>query len=770
LRSLHQAHWDHWYRGYGHMALVVAPRFSKRFRRLCQAAAIAGTGRSAQVVDGLVILAMVYGDGPWRDPEDWSGAIEALFGLAVSEADVLAARERGVEAKRLVYNSFSGQYALSATTRQAAVDRVEAGEELEHRAQASWLAEAEPLVPELDSNALWSCLLGYARNAFLSHGLEAIKLFDSSVRDFADLASDETPEALLKLAMAESNLPLELLPQISKAIAIFFDGQDSDRVEYVAELVNSTYNFLALSLDPETRVSLLENLPSLTIFIDTNIIYSALGAHDSPMNAAATDLFRVLQENDFPFRVYYHEKTLQEVEWTLETIGDRLRSQRCSPAVSRALRNFSRGMSSIEVRYHQINSKFPTSVDVFLSKYSNLPILLAEYGLTIFRQSADSTEEDRKRAELVAEYQAFLAEKNRNEKAYHALNHDITVWLAAVKRQRPRQKGPLSAGALIISADHIFRSFDREILSPLHGTGTWLVTLPDTLLQALQPFLTSPQHSDAAFAKIFATPELRGIGQDHGEIVGRVASVLATYEDMTEETATKILSNALLLSRLKHLDQRSDEFQRIIQEELVRENEALQQERDNALERMRQARAEAAQMRALMQREISNIADHLQAGSNPELAARISELEKRLADQPNAGSKISVAEVYMGDRKEYSGGYYHNTDTQIGAQGPGARAENFTQQASDQEISIDLPALAVELDTLRKKLLQKAASAADYQAVAEIQAAKEAADEGDDRTIWQHLAAAGRWTFDIAVDIGTEIAAKALSHAIGMGP
>ena len=742
------------------MALVVAPRFSKRFRRLCQAAAVAGTHRNEQVVDGLLPVAMVYGDGPWRESEDWIMSIEDLFGLVVSEADVLAARDRAVEAKRLVYNTFARQYALSADTQQTTVERIKAGEELERRAQASWLAEVEPLVPELESDNLWSCFLAYARKAFLSHGLDAVQLFDTSVGDFTDIVGDETPEALLKSAMTESGLTEDLFSQVSNAVAVFFDGQDADRVQYVAELVNGTYNFLALSMDAEARQSLAENLPALSIFVDTNVIYGVLGAHVSPLGAASADLFRVLRENEFPFKIYYHERTLRELEYTLSAIGDRLRRERCTPAVSRALLNLPRTMSSIEVRYHQVNSTIPTSVDIFLGRYANLPVLLAEYGLIIFRESdVSSVEDDRKRAELVAEYQAFLTESHKREKAYHVLNHDIAVWIAAANRQIPRQKGPLSSGALIISADNVFRSFDRQVLSPLYGTGTWLVTRPDTLLRALRPFLAAVQNSDAVFAQIFATPEFRGIGRDHGEIISRVASVLATYEDMTEETATKILSNAMLLARLKDLDKTSDAFQRLIQEELVRENEALQQERDEVVERVRRAREEATQVKAL-----------LQAEGNADLAARIGKLEERLTEQPDPGSKIHIERVYMDSANEYSGGYFQNTGSQVGAQGSGAQARDFTQQADQRQISVDLPALAVELDTLKQALIQQATSSADYQAVAEIQAAKEAASAGDEPTFWSHLANAGRWAFDVAVGIGTEMAAAALNRALGIGP
>jgi hypothetical protein len=80
----------------------------------------------------------------------------------------------------------------------------------------------------------------------------------------------------------------------------------------------------------------------------------------------------------------------------------------------------------------------------------------------------------------------------------------------------------------------------------------------------------------------------------------------------------------------------------------------------------------------------------------------------------------------------------------------------------------DLPSLAAELESLKQALIREASSAADYQAVAEIQAAKEAANEGDEATLGRHLAKAGRWAFDIAVRIGTEIAAAALNRALGI--
>ncbi|MFF4064934.1 hypothetical protein [[Kitasatospora] papulosa] len=739
------------------MAPLVAPRFTKRFRRLCQVAAISGTGRSQQVVDGLLPVAMVYSDGPWREPEDWTSAIESLFGLSLSEADVLAARDRAIQSKVLSYNTFRNQYVLSSQAKSATMDQIHSGENLERKAQESWLAEVEHLVSDQSSDALWSCLLAYAGKAFLSHGMDAVKLLDPSSGAFSDLAVGETPEALLRVALSESGIAESLLPQIAQAVAVFFDGRNSDRVDYVAELVDSTFSFLALGLDDETRVSLIENAPALTVFVDTNVIYSIIGAHANPHDAISAELFGMLRENDLPFKVFYHEKTLNELEKTMSAAGDRLRQLYYTPALSRARLSYPRGMSSIEMRYHQLNSEIATSVDIFLGRYSNLPLLLAQQGFTIFRESDTSQGESQKRAELVAEYQAYIADKypSYKEKPYATLDHDVAIWLAAASRQRPKGKGPIFSGALLVSADNLFRRFDREVLSSVYGSGTWVVTRPDTLARALRLFLGSNRQSDAAFSQVFAMPEFRGIGKGRNEIVSRVAAYLATYADLPEETAMKLLANDLLMSRVRDADGRGGELERLIQEELVRENESLLEEREATLGQMRQLASNVTQ-------EMASISGELSARGEPGLVDRINKLEQLISQ----GFPVNIEKVVMAN--EYSGGYFQNDQNQVGAQGPNAKAEGFTQQADQRQLAVDMPALALELERLKQQLVLVASSSSDYQAVAEIQAAREAADEGDEGRVGRHLANAGRWALDVAGQIGASVAAAALSQSLGM--
>ncbi|MFV2177949.1 hypothetical protein ACFHW2_40025 [Actinomadura sp. LOL_016] len=748
------------------MAAIVAPRFTRRFRRMCQIAAISGTGRSREVIDGMLPVVMVYSDGPWRRPLDWKQAINDLFGLDLPESDLREAISRADREQKIKLDRHSSEYELDRDLRKSIEDSIDKCEHLELRAQASWLSEVEHLVSEVPSDALWSCLIAYAGKAFLSHGLDALKLLDGESRGFEDLPVGETPEALLKAAMGDTGLDEAAFPEISDAVRIFFNGKNHDRVGYIAELVSGTFNFLALNLDDETRESLLANIPSLTIFVDTNVIYGIIGAQAGLLGEVAIDLFKVLRENAFPFKLYYHEKTLRELEYTITAIGTRLRRRQWSSALSRAMLTRQNMISSIEVRYHEINSRTPTAVDVYLGRYSNIPLLLAEYNINIFREGSSSQEEDYKRGELVAEYQAFLAEnaKGHSEKAYKALDHDITIWMAASDRQIPRKKGPLFSGALIISADNVFRRFDREILSRDFGSGTWIVTRPDTLLRAVRPFISTSQHSEEVFAQLFATPEFRSLGRNYYPIVDRVASYLATYDNLPEETATKLLANDMLMHRLKNHTDSGDEFERLIQEELVRENELLVKERDEAVEAARKAARQRVWLRSQVEELVT------QRRADYDVYADLKRLMENLSGFAGEKSDINIGGIYVNEtNSDYSGGYYENNQSQIGAQGTGSQASNFSQQADQRKVSVDLATLVTELEVLKNSLIEEAENAEQYQVVAEVQAAREAASTGDVEGTSSHLARAGRWALEVATHIGAPVAAVALQQALGIG-
>ena len=119
-----------------------------------------------------------------------------------------------------------------------------------------------------------------------------------------------------------------------------------------------------------------------------------------------------------------------------------------------------------------------------------------------------------------------------------------------------------------------------------------------------------------------------------------------------------------------------------------------------------------------------------------------------------------VEKMHMGDN--YSAG-------QAGAMGPGAQASNMTFQQIWNQVqgTVDLPQLARELAQLQISLRSQAQEPEHEIAIGAIAAAEVAAKQGNGAKTLEYLKKAGKWTFDIATKIGTDVAAGAIKSALG---
>jgi hypothetical protein len=597
---------------------------------------------------------MVWADArDYKSAVDWMEEAKELFGLSLEQQEVEAAFDRAVSEGHLIYNPHRQSYELAPNVRVMTIERMQESEALEISAQSTWLAEVGATVPDIPSDDMWNCLVTYAGEMFLHHGYEATVLFSAEVdlmeTDDAAEASFTPGEALYK-AMRSAGIDGSNTTQVAEAIAVFFNGTNSERVRYVTELADSTFNLMALGVDEDTRHTLVHNLPNLTIFVDTNVIFDIVGAQDSQLAAASVELLAVIREQPLPsFKLYCHGKTLQEVERTLEGIGSWLRRTRWTPSVSRALINASPDISSIELKYHQTNSLVPTSPDVFLSRYSSIPALLDQYGIKIYRDAAVETSEAlRERAELIAEYGAFIEKRANRKRPYEALDHDMTLWLATRGRRSRTGRGPIFSGALLLSADYILRRFEREVLGRRASSSTLMVTQPSSLVQALRPFVSMSADYGAAFVQLFSTSSFRVIAPGLGQTINSVASYLATYEGLPEEIATRILTNTILMSRLKDIDRNDEQFQRVVGDAVIDESKAIIQERDRLLAEQRISVENANAVIA----ELSAIAENLQrpqvtAGPSDEVVAeQLKRIEDKISSAGIAGSVINVQNAY----------------------------------------------------------------------------------------------------------------------------
>lgn len=118
-----------------------------------------------------------------------------------------------------------------------------------------------------------------------------------------------------------------------------------------------------------------------------------------------------------------------------------------------------------------------------------------------------------------------------------------------------------------------------------------------------------------------------------------------------------------------------------------------------------------------------------------------------------------VGDVHIGD--SYSA-------DQAGAVGPGAQAHHMTfhQFRNQHAANIDLTALRDELSRLRHKMRQESTSPEHDTATGEIAAAENAAQNGDESSVLEHLKRAGTWALDVATKIGEKVAVAAIKRAL----
>ena len=106
-----------------------------------------------------------------------------------------------------------------------------------------------------------------------------------------------------------------------------------------------------------------------------------------------------------------------------------------------------------------------------------------------------------------------------------------------------------------------------------------------------------------------------------------------------------------------------------------------------------------------------------------------------------------------------------------GSVGPGSQSHGTTFNVDQRSVlqQVDLGALATDLVKLRMAMGSQAADTQQYQAVAAISGAQDAAEKGDRSTVAAKLKEAGHWAFDVATKISTTVAAEAVKKSMGWG-
>jgi len=553
---------------------------------MCNFIAVAKIGDPRATVRGLLKLYLLeFPDEQFDAAEPFRDTIETIFGLAMP-TDQIETALADLEKQNIISQPGNTNYRLEPAAMEALKQAISDTQRLEDRVKTAWFEQLEVNQPKLPAEDAWKVLRAYLQRTFRRHGIQAAALLDPNVDTPAEQEASLT--AILHQAIEEQCfLNVKMRERAETAVSQFMAelGTELDRVKYIAQLADAAFNFYTLEVPTDLSEHLRQQLQELTLFLDTNFLFGIMELHYNTQVQVSHELLRAILEHKLPFKLRFHEQTQKEMSHTISHYGSILRSRTWTQALSRAASN-SRNLSGIEQKFHERNAAGQIDVDEFLRPYEHFDSLLVEKDIKVFSPQAERLETHN---DLFHEYKAFLDKNGRGDKPYETVMHDAKV-LEETRNLRTNVSSSLEAGALLISCDYFLYRFDWEA-SRKDGKRA-CVLLPNMFWQILRPFVPADQDFEKAFAETFALPEFRAIGSGGSRACSKMLQILATYKEVPEQTAMKMLANDLLLDRLR--SERDDaKFEEHVEQAFVEENRNLLEEKAALEQELKRQKARA---------------------------------------------------------------------------------------------------------------------------------------------------------------------------------
>ncbi len=549
---------------------IQVRNFSAAFEQMCNFVAVSKMGDVAATLAGLVEVTLLhFSKERLSNADEVSKTIATAFGIQVP-AHQLEPILLNLERKRLI-ECPTGRFWTLSEERQIELNcRLKEIVDLEIRVRDGWLDTLGSEQRALGDEALWKALRSYLAKAFRRHGVQAAALLNPSLREVG--TQNLGLGNLMKDVLEEVFTPPRL-DTAKQAMSRFFVeiGDSEDRARYITQLADGAFSYFTLEIAPDLAKEFRQKLQPLTLFLDTNFLFGILDLHHNPQVEVSHDLLRAIRSHKLPFQLRYHEATEKEMRATINHYASVLKSHRWSASLSRAAVR-SRSLSGIEQQFHERNAVRTVDVVEFLRTFVHFDESLREQGIQIYRPSEERMTEQ---SSIYADYDQFLKTNGKVEKGYETVFHDA-ILLDAVRAKRSTSRSSLQAGALLVTCDYYLYRYDWESSRTKGALST--TVLPTALWQILRPYMTSDTDFERSFAETFALPEFRALGSGGSRACSKMLEVLAAYSDVPEETAFKLMSNDLLLDKLRSTtdDQRVRE---IIDSAVMADNADLLEEK-----------------------------------------------------------------------------------------------------------------------------------------------------------------------------------------------
>lgn len=405
-----------------------------------------------------------------------------------------------------------------------------------------------------------------------------IKNVGANIYGLLNVRSTNFDQSLLDTFL--DHYPLEQRDYLFNSAQLFLTSADQNIRSYILRLLNTHFCVEACGLDEKTIRSLQNSLgkaKNITLFIDTNFLFSILELHENPSNAAALGLIELIKNlsKELTIKLYVTNPTLTEARAVLRGTIESLNGSRITPNMAEAAGRFVSGLS--RKFFYEVNrSKTPLTPQQFFQPYiDNLVLFLRAKGIEVYNEDISQLNT---RQDVVDDLitQMEYEEQNWGEKAkaYKPLEHDIVLWHLIKDKRRIGVDSPLDAEYWIVTIDFRFLGFD-DYKKSKNIVIVPICIHPTTLIQLLQFWIPRSQLlEDTLYSSLWLPFVFRDLDSQSENVTIEIIKTLGRFEnvgDLPKETIIGILVNEALRQRIKNETDLEKQIE-LVREALIEQN------------------------------------------------------------------------------------------------------------------------------------------------------------------------------------------------------
>ena len=447
----------------------------------------------------------------------------------------LDAQMNALEDNDKIVRTATATYKMTEQQRKSVHFDVQTANNVEKRIEEQFIDKVSSACPDIDPHECWNefnqrCLIplvmdmGARTYRFLSEGTRPKELSFEDTEFFARYG----PEA-------------ERLRQI---VVDFITPDDPIVRDYILRTLDAAFFLEASGLRKETLEKLSSNgrQRSLTLFLDTNLLFSVLNLHNNPSNQSVRALLQLITDIDqtITCELYALPITVDEFRRTLSANCKDLKHISFAKSMAAAAL-VSDKLSGIKMRYVEAcqDSGHIDPEDFFQPYVSNPIAVMRSKGVELFN---DKLEKYRIRQDVVDDInELWEAEdrKSKNDSRYRAVEHDMML-LHFVEDRRPAfVSSPYDAKYWVVTIDYGLLRYDRSRSEDLA-----ICIHPSMLVQMLQFWLPRTEALESAMVESLRIPFVfRRFDVASEKAALRILEVLSRFEigDLSTEVITQLL-------------------------------------------------------------------------------------------------------------------------------------------------------------------------------------------------------------------------------------